>query len=97
MSPPTGDNPDRDAVTVLLGLAARCGFSFTPAGENGALWGERVSARWRDVVFLGASGHGNAARAHTGALLPGEPLFTERVSGSALTVLHAIVHGWPPT
>jgi hypothetical protein len=47
-------------------------------------------------MFLGASGHANAARASTGILVPGEPLFTERVSGSTLTVLHTVVYGWPP-
>jgi hypothetical protein len=83
-------------VSVLLGLAARRGFTFTPAGEDGSLWGERVSAQWRDVMFLGASGHGNAARASTGALVSGEPLFTDRVSGTALSVLHTVVYGWPP-
>jgi hypothetical protein len=77
-----GDSPSREAVTLLLDLATRRGFTFTPAGEDGALWGERVSARWRDVMFLGASGHANAARTSTGMSVPGEPLFTERVSGS---------------
>jgi hypothetical protein len=91
-----GDSPGREAVTLLLALATRRGFTFTPAGQDGALWGERGSAQWRDVMFLGASGHANAARASTGMLVPGEPLFAERVSGSALTVLHTVVYGWPP-
>jgi hypothetical protein len=52
---------------VLPGLAARRGFSFTPAGEDGALWGERVSARWRDVVFPGVSGHSTSARSTNGS------------------------------
>jgi hypothetical protein len=91
----TSADPDREAVTRLMDLAIRRGFSFTPAGERGSLWGERVSARWRDVVFLCASGHANAARASIGPLAPGEPLLTDRVSGTALTILHTIVYTWP--
>jgi hypothetical protein len=83
----SGGDPYAAAVTRLLDLARQRGFTFTPAGQNGSSWGERVSAQWRDVVFLGASGHGNAARVSTGVLVPGESLFAERVSGSALTVL----------
>lgn len=58
-------------MTRLLNLAVQHGFTFTPAGQTGSLWGERVTARWWDLVFLGASGHCNAARASTGALVPG--------------------------
>ncbi len=90
-------SPDLTAVTGLLDLARRRGFTFIPVGEDGSLWGERVTARWRDVVFLGASGHCNAARCGTGALVPGAPLFADRVSGTALTVLHTVVYGWSPT
>jgi hypothetical protein len=54
------DSPDPAAVTRLLDLAQQRGFTFTPVGEQGSLWSERVTAQWRDLVFLGASGHCSA-------------------------------------
>jgi hypothetical protein len=93
----TVDNPYRRAVERLVNLARERGFTFTLAGEQGSLWGERVAPGWTDVVFLGGSGHSNAARSRRRHLVPGEPLFTDRVSGTALTVLHTVVYGWPDT
>jgi hypothetical protein len=91
----TVDDPHAAVVERLIDLATRHGFSFTPAGEQGSLWGERVGPQWTDVVFLGESGHCNAVRSRRGHVVPGEPLFTDRVSGTALSVLHTIVYGWP--
>jgi hypothetical protein len=70
VSVPAG-NPDLAAVRRLLDLARRAGFTFPPAGETGSLWGEWVTVRWRGVVFLGASGHCNAAPSQHGRARPG--------------------------
>jgi hypothetical protein len=48
----TVDNPYRRAVERLVNLARERGFTFTLAGEQGSLWGERVAPGWTDVVFL---------------------------------------------
>jgi hypothetical protein len=93
----TVDNPYRSAVERLLHLARERGFTFTPAGEQGSLWGERVGPGWTDVVFLGGSGHCNAVRSFRGHVAPGEPLFAERISGPALTVLHTVIYSWLDT
>lgn len=95
MSPLTGDDPDWEAVTRLLDLAVQRGFTFTAHAE-GSLWGEREDPQWHDVVFLGSSGHGNACRSRRGHLAPGESLFAQRITGTALSVLHTVVYGWPP-
>jgi hypothetical protein len=92
----TVDDPHGAAVERLLDLATQRGFTFVPAGEQGPLWGERTAPEWTDVVFPGGSGHCNAARSARGHVLPGDPLFTERVSGPALTVLHTAIDSWPP-
>ncbi|MBV9013211.1 MAG: hypothetical protein JO272_14385 [Pseudonocardiales bacterium] len=91
---PTADDSDAAAVTRLLHLARQRGFTFTPTGEEGSLWGERVTQRWRDIVFLGAGGHCNAARCYR-SVAPSEPAVAEGVSGTALTVLHTVVYSWP--
>ncbi|HET9254285.1 MAG TPA: hypothetical protein VFO16_03660 [Pseudonocardiaceae bacterium] len=88
-------DPHAAALERLIDLATQHGFSFSPAGERGSLRGERVSPRWRDVVFLGASGHANAARASTGPPVPGEPLLAESVTGTALTVMNTVLDTWP--
>ena len=93
----TVDNPPVAAVERLLDLAKEHGFVFTPAGEDGSLWGERAGPQWQDVLFLGVSGHCNAVRSRRGHLVAGEPLFTERITGTALTVLHEVLYSWPPT
>jgi hypothetical protein len=90
------DDPHVAAVERLVELAKQRGFTFTPAGEQGSLWGERVAPGRIDVVFLGDSGHCNAVRSRRGHLAPGEPLFTERITGPALSVLHTVLHTWPP-
>ena len=53
--------------------------------------GERVTAQWRDTVFLDPSGPCDACRGHRGT---GRLLFTDRVSGDALTVLRTLCD-WP--
>jgi len=89
-----GENPAAAAVERLLDLAQQGGFSFTPAGEDGALWGERTGPGWLDVVFISASGPCNAVRSRRGHRAPDEPLFITRITGTALTVLHTVI-SWP--
>jgi hypothetical protein len=89
-----GENPDRVAAGHLIGLALGRGFTFTSVGEDGTLWGEREGPGWVDVVFLSAGGPATAVRTHTAPLARGEPLFPDRITGTALTVLTAAV-GWP--
>jgi hypothetical protein len=55
------------------------------------LWGERADPQWHDIVFLDASGPCNVVRSRRDHVTPGEPLFTERVSGTAPTMLHRCV------
>lgn len=95
MSTPDTD-PYMDAVTRLLDLATQCGFTSTPAGEGGSLWLERDGPQWHDTVFLDTSGHCNAVRSRRGHLAPGEPLFAESITGTALSVLHIVLYSWPP-
>lgn len=90
------DNPYQTALERLLHLARERGFVFTPAGERGAQWGQRTTPHWTDLMFLGETGHGNAVRSRRDHVIPGEPLFTERISGPALTVLHTVIYSWPP-
>ena len=90
------DDPPVGAVERLVELARERGFTFTPAGEHGSQWAQRVTPGWVDVVFLDVSGPCNAVRSRRGHAVPGEPLFADRVSGTALTVLHTVVYGWEP-
>jgi hypothetical protein len=69
---PSGEN--LDDVTRLLDLATHCGFTFTPAGEDGSLWGEREGPQWRGVMVLGASGPCDAVRSRSGHRHPRTPV-----------------------
>ncbi|HET9256057.1 MAG TPA: hypothetical protein VFO16_12760 [Pseudonocardiaceae bacterium] len=93
----TVDDPHAAAVERLIDLARERGFVFTPAGEQGSQRGERVAPEWIDVVFLRASGHCNAVQSLRTRVAPGEPLFTERITGPALSVLHTVLRTWPTT
>jgi hypothetical protein len=75
-------------VTRLLDLAKQRGFTFAPAGGEGSSWLERTGPDWHDVVFLGG-GHYNAVRSQ-GDIAPGESLFSERSTGTALSVLYTV-------
>jgi hypothetical protein len=90
-----GENPP-PATEQLIDLARRRGFTFVPAGEGGSQWGERNGPGWLDVVFINAYGPSNSVRSRRGHTAPGEPLFTDKISGTALTALHTVT-SWPDT
>jgi hypothetical protein len=87
---------DERKLTAAMRLAETCGFRFMQVTPGAAWWGERDTAQWNDIVFLGGiSGNCNAARSRQGLVVPGERLIAERVEGDALTVLHIVCEHWP--
>jgi hypothetical protein len=88
------ENPDPAAVKHLTDLATRRGFTFTSVGEDGALWGEREGPGWLDVVFLSGCGPCTAVRTRMRRVARGEPLFPDRITDTALSVLTAVLD-WP--
>lgn len=91
-----GDNPRE--LTAAMRLAEARGFRFMRVSPGAAWWGERDTAQWNDIVFLGGiSGNCNAARSRHTLIIPGELLIAKRVEGDAYTVLHTVCEHWPTT
>ena len=97
-SVPVAESPFLAAAMRLLDAAKAQGFTFerVAPGEDGPLWGERVTPDYRDVIYIGGFSEScNAARSRRSSLIvPGEALITDRVAGDAVTVLHTVVEDW---
>ena len=95
---PGADGPELTAAKRLLDAAKSQGFTFQriAPGPDGPLLGVRETADYRDTCYLSGFGEGcSATRARRSSLVvPGGLPVTERVSGNALTVLHAVVRDW---
>lgn len=94
----TVDGPDLAAAKRLLDLVRDRGFSFQriAPGEDGPLRGVRETVDWCDEIYLGGFGDSCSAvrRRRYSLIVPGGLPVAERVSGSALHVLHT-VSDWP--
>lgn len=87
--PAAGDDPE---LVAAIRRAEACGFQFILPRPGAAWWGERATARWRDIVYLDPTGPCNAARSGRG---PDGPQGTDQVTSDALTVLHTVCERWP--
>jgi hypothetical protein len=87
------------AAKQLMDGAKASGFHFEriAEGPDAPLVAVRESVQWRDEIYLaGFSDSCTAIRRRRSSLIvPGGLPVAERVSGDALTVLHAVVSDWP--
>jgi hypothetical protein len=88
------DSPEVVIARRLIDHAKAHGFHFRrlAPGPDGPLWGVRETEQWRDSVFVGGfSNSCSATRQRKSSLIvPGDLLVTDRISGTALSVLNAI-------
>jgi hypothetical protein len=94
----SADSPDVTAAKRLLDTAKDAGFVFVriAPGEDGPLRGIRETVNWVDEIYLAGFGDSCSAvrrRRWSLVVLGGLPV-AERVSGSALHVLHTVAD-WP--
>ena len=91
------EGPEVRAAKRLLDAAKDHGFAFAriAPGEDGPLMGVRESIEFVDRIYLGGFSSGTWAtrQRRSSLVVPGGLPVTERVSGDALTVLHAVVTG----
>jgi hypothetical protein len=94
------DSPELLAAMRLLDLAKRQGFRFqrVAPGPAGPLFARRETVEYRDEIYIGGFGDScHATRARRSSLIvPGGLPVTARACGDALSVLHTVVHDWPP-
>lgn len=84
------DLQTRQAVELLAEVQA-AGFIFHRLAADGALFGRRETALWKDTIRLDGVSSGCSAQRHikdTGLIL--EPIVT--ITGSAVEVTTAVLH-----
>lgn len=97
------DSPEVVAAKRLLDAAKDGGFVFQrlAPGPDGPLRGVRETVEWCDEIYLAGCGQPNSCtairRRRSSLIVPGGLPVTERVTGDALTVLHAVVCDWATT
>jgi hypothetical protein len=97
-TPPKVRGSELIAAKRLLSLTQTQGVAFQRVAQaRMAVLGRREILEYRDEIYLGGfTEHCHATRARKSSLVvPGGLPVTARVSGDALTVLHAVVSDWP--